>query len=273
MIVAARKHLLKDMTFVEFRERMAEHPPILLPFGSQEEQGPHAPMGDFMLTERVAALVAERADAIAAPTVPFGYAEYFRAMPGGVAIRAATFCALLDDFADAFLAHGLTHLVILNGHTGNAGLIDQTVRKIKRDRGIVVPALHLWQVLPAETWAKLHGENLGRARGHGADPLTSVYRHLFPELLRDDLAAPAALRRPFGLAAAGTGAVTFAGSSVSVPLDVTDVTENGVMAGDPRVGSAEIGAEIVSWIVDYAARFIDHFRRCDPRDLSAAPTG
>ena len=82
---AMAKHLLKDMTFVEFRERIARSTPvILIPLGSQEEQGPTAPMGDWMLAEALAATVAARADAIAAPTIPFGFGDYFRPVPGGV---------------------------------------------------------------------------------------------------------------------------------------------------------------------------------------------
>ena len=263
------KHLLRDLTFVEFAERMVDAPVILLPLGSQEEQGPHAPMGDFMLTERVAGMVAERAGAIAAPTMPFGYAEYFRTVPGGIAVRAATFCALLEDMADAFLAHGLKHIVILNGHTGNAGLIDQTTRKIRRERGVTIPALHIWQLLPATEWTRLHGDNAVRARGHGADPLTSIYRHLYPELMRDDLAAPAAPRRAFGLATNGPSGAMFEGSAIALPLDVTDVTTNGVIAGDPSLSSAEVGAEIVAWLVAYIARFVTHFRTCDPQRVGA----
>ena len=48
------KHALKDMTVAEFRDRLTAGPVVLLPFGSQEVQGPHAPMGDYMLTEAVA---------------------------------------------------------------------------------------------------------------------------------------------------------------------------------------------------------------------------
>ena len=50
------------MTWVEFREHMAEDPIGLLPFGSQEEQGPVAPMGDYMLTKILADRIFEAAD-------------------------------------------------------------------------------------------------------------------------------------------------------------------------------------------------------------------
>ncbi|MEJ1976945.1 MAG: creatininase family protein [Acetobacteraceae bacterium] len=84
------KHRLGDMTFREFEARLPENPVILLPLGSIEEHGPASPMGDFMLTEALATQIAERSGAIAAPTLPFGYAEYFRPIPGGVQLRAKT---------------------------------------------------------------------------------------------------------------------------------------------------------------------------------------
>jgi creatinine amidohydrolase len=266
-----RKYALKDMTWVEFRERMAERPVIILPLGSQEEQGPHAPMGDYVLAERVALLVAERADAITTPIMPFGYADFFRTIPGGIQLRAKTFTMVLEDMLTAFLAHGLEHLVIFNGHTSNGPLIDQTIRKIKQQHGVAVASLNAWQLLPQEEWNRLHGENAKHARGHGADPLTSIYKHFLPELLRPDLAEPAAPLTPLGLSPAGLGAVAFEGSPVNLPLDITELTANGVASGNGAHASAKIGAEMVEWIVAYTTRFIAHFRQCDPRNLAAGP--
>ena len=40
---------------------MPMNPIILLPMGSQEDQGPHAPMGDYLLAEKIAELAALRA--------------------------------------------------------------------------------------------------------------------------------------------------------------------------------------------------------------------
>ncbi len=265
------KHELKNLTWVEFRDRMAERPVILLPLASQEEQGPHAPMGDFMLTERVAALAAERAGAIAAPTLPFGYAEFFRAIPGGIQLRAETFTRVLEDMVGAFLDHGLERVLILNGHTTNASLIDQVTRRIRRERGVAVASINIWQILPPSEWTRLHGANAAAARGHGGDPLTSIGLHLFPDLMRPDLMAPAAPRTALGLPTSGATAVLFEGTSIGLPLDVTEVTENGVMSGDPALSSAAIGAEMVEWIVAFIARFCAHLSRCDPRAVSEAP--
>lgn len=258
------KHLLKDLTFVEFRERMRDDPVVLIPLGSQEEQGPMAPMGDFMLTEAVAGRVAARADAICAPIMPFGYADYFRTVPGGIALRAATFAAVLEDICINFLDHGLQRLVILNGHSGNYPLIDQVIRKLKAERAVLIPCLNLWRLIPPELWRELHPE--GGAQGHGADPLTSVYLHLFPDLMRMDLAEPAAATGELlGLPTTGLNAVRFQGQEVNLAVDVIDHTRNGVTGGDPRRASAEIGRRITEFLVDHLSAFVVHMKEVDPR--------
>jgi creatinine amidohydrolase/Fe(II)-dependent formamide hydrolase-like protein len=62
-----RKVRLQDMTSAEVMERFADKPVVLLPFGAQETQGPHVPMGDFVLADRLASEVATRADCVVAP--------------------------------------------------------------------------------------------------------------------------------------------------------------------------------------------------------------
>lgn len=272
--MSACKHALEELTFVEFKDRLTEQPRppvVLLPFGSHEEQGPHAPMGDFMLTRRLALMAAEAADAIAAPTVPFGHADFFRTVPGGIQLRATTFTALFEDVAGAFLDHGVEHLLVLNGHTANAPLIDEASRRIRRDRGVAIPSINLWRSIPEALWRRLHGDQAGRARGHGGDPVTSVYLHLFPGLVRLDLARPSAPGTAFGLATAGVAAVTFDGLPVQLPLDVHEVNPDGMLGGDAGLASATIGAELTRHLVDFTARFIAHFRRCDPRAVTLDP--
>jgi len=271
--VTRRRHALQDLTWLEFRDRLAQEPVILLPLGSQEEQGPHAPMGDYVLAEQVALMAAERAEAICAPVLPFGHAEFFRGAPGGIQLRAATFQMVLEDMIGAFLDHGLTRIVVCNGHTTNGPLISQVTHKIRRERGLVVPSVNLWRALPESEWTRLHGESASRARGHGADPLTSVYMHLMPGSIRlDRLRQPPVKRKPsFGLASVPFSGVIFNSGGVDLPLDALEVADNGIGSGDPSCASAEIGAGMVEWLVEWLAAFATHFRRCDPRNPAIAP--
>ena len=253
-------HLIAEMTFRDFADRVADNPVILLPMGSQEEHGPAAPMGDFMLTAEIARRVAERSGALAAATMPFGYADYFRGVPGGIQFRATTFCAVLRDMADSFLDHGLTRLVILNGHSGNAPLIDQTTRLIRAERGVVVPSINLWRIL-APVWTEAYGVPPGTGFGHGSEPVASAYAHLFPSLVRPDRAEAPQHGRPFmGFETAGIGAVRFRGVDVAVPTNVEDVTGNGMTGGDPALMSATAGERLVEHLVDTCAAFVAAFR-------------
>ena len=48
------KYRMGELTGGEARAMAARNPVILLPLGSHEDQGPHAPMGDYLSAERVA---------------------------------------------------------------------------------------------------------------------------------------------------------------------------------------------------------------------------
>lgn len=263
---AVRKHLLKDMTFIEFRERLSEDPVILISLGSQEEQGPVAPMGDYMLTDVLAGKIAEKSGAIAAPIMPFGYADYFRTVPGGIQLRPETFSAILTDMIENFTDHGINKIVILNGHSGNYPLIDQVIRKIKREKGLLIPCLNIWRLIPAEMWKELHPEMGAKALGHGGDPLTSVYLHLFPELMRMDLLSKEDSKgEMLGLPTAGLAGVRFRDVEIALAVDVTDRCGNGIAGGDPAQSSAGKGEKIVSYLVEYCADFIRHFSEQNPK--------
>lgn len=263
------KSALKDMTVAEFRDRLdAKEPPvILLPFGSTEEQGPHAPMGDYMLAEALALNVADLSGAIAAPCVPFGYAEFFRAFPGGIQLRADTFCKVVEDVVGAFLDHGIDRVLILNGHTTNGFLIDQVLRKIRRETGVAVASLDLWRSIPDNLWQELYGDKAAGARGHGSEPLTSLAMHLFPDLMRPDLARPATRHQAIGLPIAGPTGVKFEGLPVRLPLNADEVNPDGMMGGDAAIGSPEIGAALFDHLSGVCTRLVAHLQSSDPRDL------
>lgn len=264
------KHALKDLTVAEFRDRLGPDTVILLPFGSQEEQGPHAPMGDYMLAEAVAYKAAELSGAIAAPCVPFGYAEFFRGFPGGIQLRAATFTALVEDVLVSFLDHQVDRLVILNGHTTNSSLIDQVQRKVRRERGVAVASIDLWRSIPDRIWQEVHGVEAHRARGHGADPLTSLGLHLYPDKMRLDLRRPSANASAFGLETSTSG-VRFEGAQVNLPLDAHEVNADGMLGGDAQLASAEAGRRIFEHVTGFVARFVAHMRACDPRQPFSLP--
>jgi creatinine amidohydrolase len=261
------KHRLQDMTSAEFAERAREKPLVIIPMGAQETQGPHAPMGDFVLAGRLAELAAERSGAVVAPTLAYGDSEFLRTMPGTISIRPPTLIAVIEDICTNLIEQGLEHLLLFNGQTGNAPLLDQATRNIRRKHGAYVPFLNVWRILTPAQLKELYGDDLPGSQGHGGDPITSMFLHFYPDLLRMDLLArPKPFKSAFGLPTRSISSVGFRDVLVPMPFDVTQMVDNGNLSGDGSKASRERGADSAERIVAFTAAFIEHFRRQDPRD-------
>ena len=264
--ISPAKVRMGEITGDEARALYAKNPVILLPMGSHEDQGPHAPMGDYFLAEKMAELIALKATAegtrtVVAPVLPFGKGDFFGPMPGGIALSAATFRAVLDELFAELLRHKLTKLVVINGHGGNVNVINEATRAVMHKGGPVIPALYLWRIAYAEMPKLLGAEKAKAVSSHGADPLTSLCMHLFPERIRADLIPPprkggaSALGLPFQ----GWGSLNFQGAEVTTPHEYDMVSPNGLGTGDPRLCSAESGKLIADRLTEIGAGVCKHF--------------
>src|ERR1700722_772478 len=168
-------HRLGDMTGATFAQVAPLSPVILLPLGSHEDHGPHLPMGDYLLAEPLAIRIAQAAtqagvQTFVAPCLPFGVADYFGCSPGGMAISAASFRAVLSDLLAGLLRHGLTNIVILNGHGGNMPVIHEVTLDIKRQNNLVIPSFYLWKIARQLIAGRL-GAGQGGRLGYGVEQL------------------------------------------------------------------------------------------------------
>jgi creatinine amidohydrolase len=266
--VPITKVRMGEITGDEARALYPKNPVVLLPMGSHEDQGPHAPMGDYFLAEKMAELIALKATAegtrtVVAPVLPFGKGDYFGPMIGGIALSAATFRAVLDELFAELLRHNLTKLVVINGHGGNVTVVGEATRAVMHRGGPIIPALYLWRIAYAEMPKLLGAEKAKAVSSHGADPLTSLCMHLFPERIRHDLIPPprkggaTALGLPFG----GWGSLNFQGAEVTTPHEYDVVSPNGLGTGDPRLCSAESGKLIADRLTEIGAGFCHHFAK------------
>ncbi|MCX7376723.1 MAG: creatininase family protein [Alphaproteobacteria bacterium] len=255
------------LTGDEGRAIYAQNPVILLPMGSHEDQGPHAPMGDYLLAEKMAELAALRATemgtpTLVAPVIPFGGADFFGAMVGGIALSEATLTQVMREMFANLHRHGLTRLIVINGHGGNVGPIQVATREVLRASGHIIPSLYLWRIAYGMLPSIVGAEKSAAVSGHGADPLTSLGLHLFPELLRKDMIpAPLSLKRNAALDLPYTalGAASFKGAEIGMPTEYDDVYNKGVAKGDPNLSSAETGSALTEKLVTLCAEFAVHF--------------
>lgn len=252
------EHRIAALAAPEVARRLAAGHAVILPMGSTETHGPALPMGDFLLAEAIALRIAARAgDALVAPPIPFGGADFFRGVPGGVALSTPTLTALVSETLAALQEGGAARLLVVNGHGGNIPAIEDAQRHLQAARGLVVPVLHLWR--NAGAWhAELGGAP--ESLGHGGDPVASVALHLFPALCDPaQLAPPAAPRGAVhGIPVSGFGTLRLADAEFGVPLHIGEIAPGGVQAADPRSARAPRGARIVERLVAAGAEMLVH---------------
>ncbi|QLC33620.1 creatininase family protein [Halarchaeum sp. CBA1220] len=211
---------------------------VLLPVGSTEQHGPHAPLGtDAIAAETVAERAADAYDdanagsLLVAPTVSVGVSEEHRQFTGTLWVAPDTFRAYVRDTVASLAHHGWTDVVLVNGHGGNVPALGEVAATITRhDDAYAVPF----------TWFDAVGEH-SADMGHAGPLETAFLRHTDPDLVREDR-----------VDAARDGASERWGEWVShanLAHDAAEFSENGVV-GDPGDGSAERGAELLSLAVE-----------------------
>ncbi|MFD1599376.1 creatininase family protein [Halobellus rarus] len=237
---------LERETWTDADESEAEM--ALLPVGSTEQHGPHAPLGtDTLDAEAVAEAGADRYDdpVIVAPAVPVGIAEEHRRFSGTLWTTESTFRAYVRDVVGSLASHGWDRVVVVNGHGGNiAALKEVTARIVRHDDAYAVPF----------TWFDEVGEH-SSDMGHAGPLETSLLRHTNPEAVHEDR-----------LEAAAEGGSDRWGNwrgRVNLAVDSDEFTDNGVV-GDPRESSAELGEELLDRSAEALCDLLDAVRERDP---------
>ena len=231
---------LADATWTDVRD--ADVDVALLPVGSTEQHGPHAPLGTDTLN---AVAVAEagaaaygaapqesddtdRGEVVVAPAVPVGVAEEHRAFDGTMWVSPETFRAYVREAAASLAAGGIDRVVFVNGHGGNVEALAEVARRFSRD-----PDHDGYGV--AFTWFEAVGEHAGDM-GHAGPLETALLRATRPELVRTDRIDAA---RDGGSDRWGEWV-----AGVNLAHDADEFTDNGVV-GDPADGDAERGRELL----------------------------
>lgn len=217
---------IEEVTWTDLDE--TETDLALLPIGSTEQHGPHAPMGtDTLNAEAIANEAADRhtEPVVVAPAVPVSIAEEHRHFTGTLWTDESTFRDYVRDIVASLAFHGWNRVVLVNGHGGNVDALREVTGQITRhDDAFAVPF----------TWFSEIGEHSSRM-GHGGPIETALLRYTSPELVREDRLDEAA-------AEASDRWGEWQGS-VNLAFDSSEFTENGVV-GDPREGDVDLGREL-----------------------------
>jgi creatinine amidohydrolase len=248
-----------EMSWREVEQAIQRGAAAIFPMGSTEEHGPHVPMGDYMLADEMAVRVARITGDIVFPCFPFSYSEYFRHFPGTITMQSDTIFRVVDEVVGCLVDQGFRHIVLFNGHKGNEPTLSHLIRKIRRERGVLVPIVSPFGFALPPALMK----ELDIVVGHGGEPIGSMWEYLFPGLVEPSRIEDWGTKEFLGLRTSGLGGVVFDGAEVGFPIDMEDITPPSGSLTDPRSPSAEKGRRIVDQAVERMAQFMRWFRTVD----------
>jgi len=255
---AGHRSDLSMMSWREVEAALLERPAVLIPVGTSEAQGTHNPLAaDYLLAHAFAQRVAEASGSVYLTGVPYGNSVAFRGFPGVVWLRPSTLENVVLDVCRSLAYHGFDHLIVVNNHGPNEPAIETALRTLRDESGLLVPVL--WPSALARRW---NDEVFPPGTvGHGAEPMTSLLRHLVADGLPPLQPEPGAYHEWQGLAPESSTRAGFEGSSIGLYLDVSEYSETAARtlpSADP-----ELGRQLMERLVAYGVRFVSHFREME----------
>jgi len=133
-------YLLGELTWPEAKIRFQEVDVALLPVGAIEQHGPHLPLDcDAFDAGYMAQKVAEGCTLprpLVLPLIPYGVSYHHEDFSGTISISPETLSQMVYNIGMSAFRHGITKLVIINGHGGNGPALHFAAQMINRDAHI-----------------------------------------------------------------------------------------------------------------------------------------
>jgi len=174
---------------------------VILPVGVVEEHGAHLPLGvDSFAAEVYAAATApylEEAgyEVVVAPTINYGVARAAIDFPGTLSLEPETLRSMVVEIGRSLSRHGLSRLVILNGHRDKHHMkaLDDAKKILVEEKTaqvLCVGFAHDDEITAAcyrEGVKQFYKSPRPDREGHGGESETSLALHAFPETVRQEI--------------------------------------------------------------------------------------
>jgi creatinine amidohydrolase len=249
---------LGEMTDPEVEAFLGRSQTVIVPVGSTEQHGPHAPLGtDVLIPVEVARRVAEATGVLVAPSVNYALSYPHAGFTGVVHIRIPTFMSLIEDLCVSLATIGFRRIVFLNGHYDNTYAIAYACASAA-DRmpvGTRAYPVNYWDgMTPAEA-AEFFDPSTGLHANRGE---TSAVLAINPSLVDMDRANVEFPPFPEVTNPAPVHTAFF----FSAPGSVHRATRSGTW-GDATQATAEFGERYLAVVVGATIRLLSDIERTD----------
>jgi creatinine amidohydrolase/Fe(II)-dependent formamide hydrolase-like protein/7-cyano-7-deazaguanine synthase in queuosine biosynthesis len=247
-----KTYLLELLTWPEAQNRLKEVDVALLPVGSTEQHGKHLPLdtdsfdADY-LARQVAAACSDPKPLVF-PLIPYGVSYHHEDFSGTLSISPKTLSELVYEVGMSAARHGITKLVIVNGHGGNIPALQFAAQMINRDARIFTC------VETGET-SERDIQDLTETPNdvHGGEIETSTTLAIRPECVRTDQ------MRKF-IPRFSSRYLNFSSKrSVEWFARISRISPSGVL-GDPTKATKEKGEKMWAIMIEHLTEFIEDLK-------------
>ncbi len=228
---------LLDLDSRSFERRLASNPLVILPVGALEAHGPHLPLGaDQIQAEVTAFALAERVDALVAPTIAYGSAPGARRFPGTVSLSIGELETHAEGVLRELVRSGVRRLLVLSGHAerGHMAALREAADRAVRNE----PTARIVVLSDYDFVYELRGKESPPTDGHAGLLETSRVLAVAPETVGPERPVVEYRHSPF---------VPGAPAPEAWPESVI---------GDTRPASAELGQRVQTYVLDRLAETV-----------------
>jgi len=237
-----------EMTACELKNVSREETLVVLPIAAVEQHGPHMPTAtDTIVTTAVAEKVEQKLQesVLLLPTLWLGASQHHLRWGATLTSRVENYETLLCEICESLLDDGFRRVLILNGHGGNIGPMQISLRRLQVNyQNSLLMAASYWSIAEQEIASLMEGEC--KTVGHACEAETSLVMHLRPELVR---------------ASEIENFIDYAPDMIDgvyVCRDMFQRTQKGA-TGRPDLASADKGEKMFSTIVDRVSNVLKTF--------------
>jgi len=187
------------------------------------------------------------------PPIWTGLSEHHMPFGGTVTLDRETLAAVLEEVADTALASGFDAVLLLNGHGGNAALVDAVSAAVGADHPDVEVASLTYFALAGDVAAEVRDSDPG-GMAHGGEFETSLMLHLHPDLVDVDHAEGTMMEDPY----AEVHQDLFDPGPLSVYRPFTAYSESGAV-GAPMLADADKGRRLYDHLCATLATLFEEF--------------
>lgn len=246
-------HYWSELSSPKIRKMIQQGPVAVLPVGSCEQHGLHLPLGtDSFLCNSVVIQAAKlaKSEPIILPPITYGYSPHHMDFSGTVTLSQNTLRSLIGDIVVSLVKHGISKMIIVNGHGGNTPALQEAVNQVGEEHQMDMILLRYMDMVAPQI-DSLRESPLG-GMGHACEFETSLMQYLMPHLVDEELMKSQVIK---GLPIYNPD--LFARNAIYIYRNFREFSKIGVI-GDPTLASKEKGKRLFEDICQELSKIIDY---------------